>query len=85
MSPDQCRAARERLGWTRGQLAAAAQVPEIIIWDYEDEGVLTIADAIQFVREALEEMGFGFPFEIEGGEARPAGVTFSPRDRGDCH
>ena len=30
------------------------------------------------IRAALEAVGIGFPFEIEDGQFKPAGVTYSP-------
>ena len=37
MSPDDCREARELLGWTEGDLAAAADVPLWFVIAFEDE------------------------------------------------
>ena len=75
MSPEQCREAREKLNWSRQQLADTAGVPVIIINDYEDEGVVTIADCLEFVREAFEAAGVDFPLELPG--------SFSPRMTGE--
>ena len=36
MTPDQCRAARERLNWTRDELRKAADVPLWFIAAFED-------------------------------------------------
>jgi hypothetical protein len=33
------------------------------------------------IRAALEAAGIGFPFEIENGQFKPAGVTYSPIDK----
>ena len=86
MSPEQCREARERLNWTRQDLAKAADVPLWFICAFEDD------DAPEFLmyyevamREAFEDVGIGFPFEIVGGHVRGAGVTFSPRDKDETH
>jgi hypothetical protein len=31
------------------------------------------------IRASLEAVGIGFPFEIEEGQVKPTGVTYSPR------
>ena len=36
MTPDECRAARERLNWTRDELRKAAEVPLWFIAAFED-------------------------------------------------
>ena len=41
--------------------------------------------ADEAIRAALEAVGISFSFEIANGRARPAGVTYSPRDRNDGH
>jgi hypothetical protein len=33
------------------------------------------------MRDALESVGIGFPFEIIDGQSAPAGITYSPRDK----
>jgi hypothetical protein len=35
------------------------------------------------MRDAFEAAGVGFSFEIEGGQSKPAGVTFAPRESGE--
>jgi len=45
--------------------------------------VLPIDEAA--IRAALEAIGISFSFEIANGRARPAGVTYSPRDRNEGH
>jgi hypothetical protein len=37
------------------------------------------------IRAALEAVGIGFPFEVEKGQARTAGVTYSPPDWSETH
>jgi transcriptional regulator with XRE-family HTH domain len=85
MSPDQCREARERLGWSRQKLADAAGVPVVVIADYEEEGLVTIADCLEAVRAALEAVGIGFPFLIDKGQFVPCGVNYSPPDKLEAH
>ena len=87
MSPEQCRAAREKLNWARHELAQAAGVPLWFIAAFEDR-----KDAPEFLasyeidmRRVLEEAGIGFPFEIANGRPQPAGVTYSPRDKSETH
>jgi len=84
MSPDQCRQAREVLKWTGNELAQAAGVTPWIVTAFEEgREVLPIYGAA--IREALEGVGIGFPFEMASGTARSAGVTYSPPDRKDAH
>jgi len=84
MSPDQCRQAREILKWTRSELAQAADVTPWVVDAFED-GREVLASYANAIRAALEDVGISFPFEIESGRARPAGVTYSPRDRKEGH
>ena len=77
MSPEQCREARERLNWTRHELAVAAEVPLWFIASFE-EGTETAAFLAHYelaIRQALEDVGIGFPYVLENGEARAG-----PRD-----
>jgi hypothetical protein len=80
MSPEQCREARERLNWTRRQLSEATDVPLWFIAAFEDGKVTTafLAGFELTMRDAFEAFGIGFQFEIEGGKAGPAGVTYTP-------
>jgi transcriptional regulator with XRE-family HTH domain len=84
VSPDQCQQAREVLKWTRAELAQAAGVMLPVVAAFEDgRGVSPSHEAA--IRAALEAVGIGFPFEIAAGQARPAGVTYSPPDRKNAH
>jgi len=88
MSPEQCREARERLKWSRYDLAVAADVPLWFIAAFEEhkEGAADFLAHYELaMRAALEAVGIGFPFEIENGRAAPAGVTYSPRGKGETH
>lgn len=83
MSPDQCREARERLKWTRQQLAVAADVPLWFIAAFED-GRDTAAFLAHYeiaMRKTLEDVGVGFLFAIGNGRLVPAGITYSPREK----
>ena len=82
--PRAIRAARERLGWTQQELAGAANVPAPVIAAYESGGAIDPV-LLDQVRAALEDLGFGFPFELSGGTARPVGITYSPRDRSETN
>ena len=64
MTPQQCREARERLKWSRHELADAAGVPVLIVTDYENQGVVTIAHWLDALREALKAAGIEFPCEV---------------------
>ena len=63
MSPDQCRAARERLNWTRHQLSQAADVPLWFIAAFEDgkETAAFLAGYELAMRDAFEAAGVRFP------------------------
>jgi transcriptional regulator with XRE-family HTH domain len=83
MSPDQCREARERLNWTRHQLAEVAHVPLWFIAAFED-GKDTAAFLAHYeiaMRKALEDVGIGFLFAIGNGRLIPAGITYSAREK----
>ena len=84
MSPDQCREARAILKWTRRELADAASVPLWAVAQFEDgKDVLPYYEI--WMRDALEGVGIGFPFEIENGQVKPAGVTYSPRGKDEVN
>ncbi len=87
MSPDQCRAARDRLNWSRSQLSQAADVPLWFIAAFEDgkETPSFLAGYEVDMRNALESVGIGFPFEIVDGQVAPAGITYSPRDKNETN
>ena len=87
MSPEQCRQAREKLNWTREDLAGAAGVPLSFIAAFEDRERTAefLAGYEADMRRVLEEAGIGFPFEIAKGRMRPAGIIYSPRDRSETH
>jgi hypothetical protein len=84
VSPNQCRQARDILKWTPSELAEAAAVTPWIIAAFEEAREVSPAHE-EAIRTALEAVGIGFPFEIANGRARPAGVTYSPRDRKEGH
>jgi hypothetical protein len=84
VSPNQCRQARDILKWTPSGLAGAADVAPEVISAFE-EGREVSPGHEEAIRTALEAVGIGFPFEIANGRARPAGVTYSPRDRKEGH
>ena len=84
VSPDQCRQARDILKWTPSELAEAAAVTPWVIAAFEEGREVSPAHE-EAIRSALEAVGIGFPFEIANGRARPAGVTYSPRDRKEGH
>ena len=72
--------ARDTLKWTPGELAGAAGVTPWVVAAFEEEREVSPADEAA-IRAALEAVGISFSFEIANGRARPAGVTYSPRDR----
>ena len=84
MSPDQCRAARDILKWSRRELADAAGVRLWVVAAFEDGREVLPHYEIE-IRAALEEVGIGFPFTIEDGQFKPAGVTYSPRGKDEVN
>jgi hypothetical protein len=69
MTREQCREARERLDWTRHQLATAADVPLWFIAAFED-GKATpdfLAGCEVYLSAALESAGVEFIAENGGG------------------
>ena len=84
MSPDQCRAAREHINWTRRELSEAADMPLWFIAAFEDgkETAAFLAGYELAMRDAFEAFGIGFQYEVEDGKTKPAGVTYAPPDSG---
>ncbi|MGU3536821.1 helix-turn-helix transcriptional regulator [Methylobacterium sp. A54F] len=74
VTPAQCRAGRALLGWTREELAAAAQVSKMTLADFEtgkrnpyERTLRDIADAFEaagvLVFRATDEVGSGVRFK----------------------
>jgi hypothetical protein len=84
VSPDQCVEARSILKWTRRELADAAGVTLWVVAEFEDGREVLLYYEIE-IRAALETVGIGFPFEIEDGQFKPAGVTYSPRGKDEAN
>jgi DNA-binding XRE family transcriptional regulator len=84
LSPDQCREARAILKWTRRELADAAGVTLWVVAAFEDGREVLPFYEIE-IRAALEAVGIGFPFAIEDGQFKPAGVTYSPSDKDEVN
>src|SRR3954447_12870260 len=69
MTPQECRAAREKLGWTRERLGAASGTNSDFIRAYEDDGIVreardrsdTGAARLTAVQKVLEQEGAPFP------------------------
>ena len=87
MSPEQCRAARERLHWSRDELSRAANVPLWFLVAFEDgkETPAFLSGYQVDLRTILEKVGIGFPFDIVNGQLAPEGITYSPRDKGETN
>jgi transcriptional regulator with XRE-family HTH domain len=60
MTPEQCRAARDLLGWTPGDLARAAGVSVITVRDFEAGKPMEERLAPVLMRRALEGAGVHF-------------------------
>ena len=83
MTPEQCRAARELLGWSRDRLGAISGVYGFVVYAFEAKGrVINSADGscpvdrIAAIRAALEEAGIEF---IDNGPG--PGVRLRREDR----
>jgi hypothetical protein len=78
VSPDQYREARDRLRWSQGECADAADVPLWFVVAFEDDDSPAFLAHYEIaLREALEAVGISFAFEIEDGQFKPAGVRRS--------
>jgi hypothetical protein len=86
MTPEQCRQARERLGWRRYDLAKAADVPLWFVARFETdmEPPAFLADYEIAMREALERCGIGFPFQLADGRMSALDVTYAPKDKDEA-
>ncbi|MGD0761976.1 MAG: hypothetical protein ABR929_02090 [Roseiarcus sp.] len=84
VSPDQCREARAILKWTRRELADAARVTLWVVAAFEDGREVLPFYEIE-IRAALEAVGISFAFEIEDGQFKPAGVTYTPRGKNEVN
>lgn len=60
MNPAQSRAARGLLKWTQADLAAAANVSEVTIRNFENEKSVPLRASLQVMRAALEAAGVIF-------------------------
>ena len=64
---EQCRAARALIGWSRADLAKAAQVSERTITDFERGARSPINASLAALTRALEDAGVAFIPENGGG------------------
>jgi ribosome-binding protein aMBF1 (putative translation factor) len=60
MSPEQCRAARNWLGWSQADLAAKARVGLSTVKDYERGERTPIPNNLSAIQRALEAGGMSF-------------------------
>lgn len=60
MTPEECRTARELLGWSRTRLGAKAMLSESTVRDFELGRRLRSARSIPRLQEALEAAGVAF-------------------------
>ena len=67
MTPEQCRAARALLGWSRQSLAEAAKVAERTLVDFERGARQPRERTIADIRRTLEEAGVAFIDSNGGG------------------
>jgi transcriptional regulator with XRE-family HTH domain len=74
--PQQIRAARALLGWSQGQLAAAAGVGEMTVKRFEaDKGEVSgTISSLQRIRTALEHAGIEF---IDATQEKGSGVRLA--------
>jgi hypothetical protein len=82
MSPDQCQQARDLLGWSRCDLAKAADVPLWFVAIFEDGKEIRYfyMDYKDSMQKALEARGFEFPFGLVDGEITPLELVYMPKD-----
>ena len=78
MTPNQCRQARELLGWTRTELARAASCGYYTVQYVEAGNGRPRAPSLAAIRAALEAAGIEFLAEIEDG----VGVRIATGSRG---
>jgi hypothetical protein len=62
------------LKWIRRELADAAGITPWVVGAFEDGRDILRHSEIE-IREALEAVGIGFPFEIADGQFKPAGIA----------
>jgi transcriptional regulator with XRE-family HTH domain len=67
LSPEQCRAARALLGWSRSHLAKAAKIAERTLVDFERGARTPLERTRADIRRALEESGIAFIDRNGGG------------------
>jgi len=60
MTPAQCRAARGLLKWNQDELAAAAEVSEVTVRNFENERSSPQRATLAMMRQALEAAGVEF-------------------------
>lgn len=60
MNPDQCRAARALLQWTRDDLAAKARVSVVTVSNFENGKSSPQRATLDVMRRTFEEAGVGF-------------------------
>ena len=83
MSPDQCRQARNSEMDARRTSRGRWLTPGVVAAFEEEQETLPADEAA--IRAALEAVGISFSFKMANGRARPASVTYSPRDRNEGH
>lgn len=84
LTPEQCRAARGWLDWSQNDLAAAANVSQSTVRDFEKGRRIPIANNLEAIRAALEARGLGFAFATDGGETYACGISFSKTNKTDA-
>ena len=67
LTPEQCRAARAMLGWSRHFLAKSAQVAERTVVDFERRARRPLERTLRDIRIALEQAGVVFIDQNGGG------------------
>ena len=72
LSPEQCRAARGWLGWSREELSRRARIGQSTLKDFESGKRAPMRNNLEALRSALEAAGIGLLFD-DGGQ--PRGIT----------
>ena len=67
ITPNQCKAARELLGWSRSGLARAASVGQTTVYTFQRGAIPRSGWVLTVLRTALETAGVQFIAENGGG------------------
>ena len=75
LTPEQCRAARGWLDWSQNDLAAAANVSQSTVRDFEKGRRIPIANNLEAMKAALEARGISFH---SAADSEALGIAYIP-------